>query len=167
MKAATSERTSFVKSLLDTMNEIVNVEQIDQETAQMTERLVVVRVATKHINLWMRQLEMKRNEICQLAILMGLEEVKKEVEKEKNLERWARSCTHHFTKKVKRTLFEEIDNRVWSGDEKEISRWCQQNKVFDEITETEIEEIWRRVETDEEEPVRLNGKYVWETAKRV
>ena len=167
MKAATSERTSFVKSSLDTVKGITKVEQIDRETARMTERLVVVRISSKRVNQWMRPLEMKRKEICQLAMLMGLEEVKKEVEKEKNLERWARSCTHHFTKKVKRTLFEEIDNRVWSGDEKEISRWCQQNKVFDEITETEIEEIWRRVETDEEEPVRLNGKYVWETAKRV
>ena len=52
---------------------------------------------------------------------------------------------------------DEIDNMAWSGAEKEISRWCQQNKVFDEITEAEIEEIWRRVETDEEERVRLNG----------
>ena len=41
----------------------------------------------------------------------------------------------------------------------------QEKKVYDEITE--IEEIWRRVETDEEEPIRLNRKYVWETAKRV
>ena len=87
MIAEKSERTSLVKSSLDTVKGITKVEQIDRETARMTERLVVVRVATKHINLWMRQLEMKRNEICQLAMLMGLEEVKKEVEKEKNRER--------------------------------------------------------------------------------
>ena len=39
--------------------------------------------------------------------------------------------------------------------------------MFDEITDDEIEEIWRRDDQDTEEPVRLNGKYVWETAKRV
>ena len=65
------------------------------------------------------------------------------------------------------SLYEEIDNIVWSRREEDLSRWCQQNKVFDEITEVEIEEIWRRAEPDQEEPVRLNGKYVWQTAKRV
>ena len=35
------------------------------------------------------------------------------------------------------------------------------------ITEDEIMEIWERQDQDDEEPVRLNGKYVWETAKRV
>ena len=39
--------------------------------------------------------------------------------------------------------------------------------MFDEITEKEIMEIWISEDQDEEEPVRLNGKYVWETAKRV
>ena len=55
---------------------------------------------------------------------------------------------------------------VWSGDEKEIARWCKRNKVYDEITEKEIEEIWNRDDPDDE-PIRLNGKYVWETTKRV
>ena len=64
-------------------------------------------------------------------------------------------------------LFEEIDNTVWSGNEEEISGWCKRNKVFDEITEEEIEEIWKRETPGEGEPIRLNGKYVWETAKRV
>ena len=45
----------------------------------MTERMVVLRVATKHINIWIRQLEMKRKEICELAGLMKLEETKKEI----------------------------------------------------------------------------------------
>ena len=67
-----------------------------------------------------------------------------EIEKEKSLEKWAKRCTHHFTKKVKRMLFEEIDNMVWSGGEKEIAQWCKLNKVYDEITEEEIEEIWKR-----------------------
>ena len=39
--------------------------------------------------------------------------------------------------------------------------------MYDEITEDEIEEIWNREGSDDDEPVRLNGKYVWETAKRV
>ena len=50
---------------------------------------------------------------------------------------------HHFTKKVKRMLYEEIDNMVWSGTEKEISQWCKNNKVYDVITEDEIEENGR------------------------
>ena len=38
--------------------------------------------------------------------------------------------------------------------------------VYDEIAEKELEEIWRRDDPDDE-PIRLNGKCVWETAKRV
>ena len=90
---------------------------------------------------------------------MKLGEVKKEIEKEKSLERWAKRCTHHFPKKVKRMLFEEIDNMVWSGQSSEISQWCKRNKVYDEITEAEIEEIWKREGPDDDEPIRLNGKY--------
>ena len=90
---------------------------------------------------------------------MKLEEVKNEVEK-KSLERWAKRATNHFTKKVKRMLFEEIDNTVWSGREKEITQWCKTNKVFDEITEKEIEVIWNREDPDDDENIRLNGKYV-------
>ena len=83
------------------------------------------------------------------------------------MEKWAKRCSHHFTEKVKRMLFEEIDNIVWSGNEEDISRWCRRNKVYDEITEKEFEVIWQREDPDENEPIRLNGKYVWETAKRV
>ena len=61
---------------------------------------------------------------------------------------------------MKRVLFEEIDNMVWSRREQEISSWCEQNKVYDEITDAEIEEIWQREGTDDDEPIRLNGKYV-------
>ena len=56
---------------------------------------------------------------------------------------------------------------VWCGGEKEMVKWCHQNKVYDEITEKEIEEIWMRESPDEDEQIRLNGQYVWETAKRV
>ena len=52
-------------------------EDLDEETTGLTERTVVLRISTKHINLWMRQLEMKMMEICELAGLMDLDEVKK------------------------------------------------------------------------------------------
>ena len=39
---------------------MMNLEDPDEETARMVERTVVLRVATKHINLWIRQLEMKK-----------------------------------------------------------------------------------------------------------
>ena len=92
----------------------MKVEDLDQETTKMVERVVVLRIATKHINLWVRQLEMKRKEIGELAGLLKADEVKKEVEEEKNIEKWAKRCTNHFTKRVKRMLFEEIDNIVWN-----------------------------------------------------
>ena len=133
----------------------------------MVERVIVLRLSTKHINLWMRQLEMKRREIGELAALLRFDVVKTEIDKERNLEAWAKRSTHYFTKKVKRLLFEETDNTVWSGGEKEITEWCKRNKVYDEITEDEIEDIWKREDPDEDEPIRLNGKYVWEAAKRV
>ena len=63
-------------------------------------------------------------------------------------------------------LYEEIDNTAWSGRESENSELCRTNRVYDEITEAEIE-IWLREDSDDGEPVRLNGKYVWQTVKRV
>ena len=110
---------------------------------------------------------MKRKEIAELAGLLKFEEVKNEIQREKSLESWARRTTNRFTRKVKRMLFEEIDNMTWSGNDEDITCWCEENKVFDEITENEIEEIWNREYRDESDPIRLNGKYVWETAKRV
>ena len=117
--------------------------------------MVVLRISTKHINLWMRQLEMKRKEMSELAGLIGLQEVKKEISEEKSLERWARRCSNFFTKKVRRMLFEEIDNMVWSGNEDEITGWCNRNKVYEEITDNEIEEIWKSETQDDEEAIRL------------
>ena len=156
----------MVKKLKEKVEEMMNSEEFDEETSRMVGRYVVIRISTKHINLWMRQLEMKRKEICELAGLMGFEDIKKEVETEKSLECWARRCTRHFTKKTKRMLYAEIDNVVWN-DEGETAKWCEKNKVYDEITEKEIDEIWQREGPDDDEPIRLNGKYVWETAKRV
>ena len=92
---------------------------------------------------------------------------KRKNKKEKTLQKCARRATNQFPKKTKRVIFEMTDNMVWSGDEIVILEWCDRNKVFDEITDEEIEEIWQREDQDLDEPVRLNGKYVWETAKRV
>ena len=64
-----------MRSLLERMKETMTLESHDEETARMIERLVVVRISTKHINMWMRKLEMKRKEIKELAGLMGLEGV--------------------------------------------------------------------------------------------
>ena len=43
----------------------------------------------------------------------------------------------------------------------------QKNRVYDEVTETEIEEIRNGETPNDQVAIRLNGKYVWETAKRV
>ena len=152
--------------VFEKMKRMLNFD-LDEETARMIERMAVLRIATKHINIWIRQLEMKRREMSELAGLMEFEEDQKEIVNEKSLERWARRCSAYFAKKVKRKLFEEIDNMVWSGREKEIAEWCEMNKVIDEITENEIEEIWNREAPDQEEPFRFNGNCVRETAKRV
>ena len=47
--------------LKDKMTEMMVVEELDQETIREVERIVVLRLSIKDINLWMRQLEMKRN----------------------------------------------------------------------------------------------------------
>ena len=145
--------------MLEKMEEVMGIDVGDHETTRMVERMVILRISTKHNNLWMRRLEMKRKEICELAGLMGLQEVK-EISEERSLERWAKRCSNFFTKKVRRMLFEEIDNMVWSGNENEIAGWCNRNKVYDEITDNEIEEVRMREAPDEGEPIRLNGKYV-------
>ena len=78
---------------------MLSVEDLDEETTRMVERMVVLRISTKHINLWTRQLEMKRGEVIKLAGLMGLEGIRKEIEEEKSLERWAKRCSHLFEKR--------------------------------------------------------------------
>ena len=145
----------------------LSVEALDDETARMVESVIVLRLATKHINLWMRQLEMKKREIIELAGLMGFDDVRNGIEKQKSMEWWAMRCSTHFTKTVRRRFYEEIDNMVWNDGGGEIARWCQRNKLYDEITETEIEEIWNRDDPSDDEHIRLNKKYVWGTAKRV
>ena len=109
---------------------------------------------------------MKRKGIGELARLLKLDQIKKDVETVKSLESLLKRTANYFTKKSKRMLFEEVDNTVWNGSDNDITRWCQKNKVYDQISVEEIEEIWKREDSDEE-PIRLNGKFVWETAKRV
>ena len=121
----------------------------------------------KHINLWMHQLEMKRREIYETAGLMKLEWIIEEIEAEKDLEKWAPKCTNHFTRKMKRLLFEKVDIIVRNENGSEVARWCKANKVYDEIDDDEIDEIWKQDRRDDEEQVRLHGKCVLETAKRV
>ena len=128
------DEEAMLTKLEEKMMEAMNVEEIDEETTRMAKRIVVLRISTKHLNLWMLQLELKRKEICELAGLLGFEDIKKEVETEQSLVCWARRCAPHFTKKTKRMLFEEIDNMVWSDGESEIAKCCKKNKVYDEIT---------------------------------
>ena len=98
--------------LLEKVEKALNMEDIGEETARMVERMAILRIATKHVNLWTRQLEMKRNEMSELAGLMKVYTVKKDVENENSLERWAMRGTHFFSKNVKRLLFKENENVV-------------------------------------------------------
>ena len=91
---------------------IMNVEALDQETIRDVERMVILRVSTKHINLRTRQLKRKRREIGEQAGLLKIYGVKKEIETEKSLEKWAKRNAKRFTRKTKRMLFGEIDNIV-------------------------------------------------------
>ena len=87
-KESDNEGITLMSKLLESAKKVMNQETLDEETARAGERVVVLRICTKHINLWIRQLEIKRKEICQLAELLKVEEVRKEIEREKNLEKW-------------------------------------------------------------------------------
>ena len=67
----------FVTVMNAKMKVIMNVDFLEQETTRHVERMIILRISTKHINLWMRQLEMKRTEMCNLAGLLMLDGVKK------------------------------------------------------------------------------------------
>ena len=62
MKVTMTERTSLMTLLLEKMS-VMNEESLDEKTARMIERMIIPRVATKHINLWINQLEIKRREM--------------------------------------------------------------------------------------------------------
>ena len=108
----------------------MRVDVLNKETTMTVERMVVLRLSTKHINLWTRQLETKTNEIRELAELLKVDGIKKEIESERNLEIWGKRTNNLLAKKTKRIIYEEIDNMVWNGSEKEIGEWCNRNKVM-------------------------------------
>ena len=56
----------FMTDMKVKMKTVMSVETLDQETIRDVERMVILRVSTKHINLWIRQLEMKRMDMCHL-----------------------------------------------------------------------------------------------------
>ena len=54
--------TLFMKTVKEKVAEMMKVEGLDEETTRMVERIIVLRASTKHINLWMRQLELKKRD---------------------------------------------------------------------------------------------------------
>ena len=75
-----------MRMLKEKLEELMNVFVLEEETIRMVEKTVLLRLSTKHINLWVRQLEMMRKDICELTGLMGFEEVKEEIEKDSSNE---------------------------------------------------------------------------------
>ena len=51
--------TVFMKGVFERMKELLHMEVLDEESSREIERTVIVRISTKHINLWICQLEMK------------------------------------------------------------------------------------------------------------
>ena len=102
----------FVNELREKIMSMGKVEAFDQETIRDVERMVIIRVSTKHINLWMRQLDMKRKEMCELAMLLEFVEVKKEIEAEKFLESWSKRVSNHFTRKTENVVRRNRQHRV-------------------------------------------------------
>ena len=70
-----------MKVLNEKMMSMTKADVLDDETVKNIERIVILRTSTKHTNLWMRQLETKRNDIREFAELLKVDEIKKEIEK--------------------------------------------------------------------------------------
>ena len=68
MDESTSVGTGFMK-MMEKPEELMNVFVLEEETIRIVETTVLLRLSTKHINLWVRQLEMKRKEIRGLAVV--------------------------------------------------------------------------------------------------
>ena len=112
MQDPTSEGSVFLKILLEKTEDLKNDDSLDDETIRMTERIVIIGIFTKHINLWIRQLEMKRREIGHLAELMKMEDVENEIKREKSLE---------LSKKVHESLSQEDQkNVVWRNRQHDL-----------------------------------------------
>ena len=86
----------FVRNMLEKLKTVMALDVLDDETTKMVQMLIILRLSTKHINLWARQLEMKRREKCELGGLLKFEAIVIEIEEENNLERWSRRCTIFF-----------------------------------------------------------------------
>ena len=61
MRILKSKRSLFLRLFLERVVRLLNVDDLEEETSRMVERIVVLRVATKHINQGVFQLEMKGN----------------------------------------------------------------------------------------------------------
>ena len=109
-----------MRMVTEKREELMDVCVLEEETIRMVEKTVLLRLSTKHINLWVVQLEMKRKEICELAEVMEFEEAKEEIEKEKTLQKWARRAAKKFQRKTKRVIFGMTDSIVGSGDERRL-----------------------------------------------
>ena len=57
-----SRESQLIDELKEKPREMMDVEASDREIARDVERMVILRISTKHVNLWIRQLEMKRKE---------------------------------------------------------------------------------------------------------
>ena len=49
---------ALMMKLKGKMMEWMNVGDLDEETTRMVKKIMILRISTKHINLWIRQLEM-------------------------------------------------------------------------------------------------------------
>ena len=78
MDGSRTDEGTFKKMLAEKMMTLTNVDVLDDETIKNIERMVVLRTSTKHINLWMRQLEMKRREMCELAEMLEFADIKRD-----------------------------------------------------------------------------------------
>ena len=49
-----------MRMVKEKQEELMNVFVLEEETIRMAEETVLLRFSTKHINIWVRQLEMKQ-----------------------------------------------------------------------------------------------------------
>ena len=63
----------MIQTLLKKTKRMMKMDEIDPKTAIIVEPIAILRLSTKHINLWVRQLETKRKEACELSGLTKLE----------------------------------------------------------------------------------------------
>ena len=78
-KDAKSKGPLFASNLLEKLKTDMNLDVLDDETTKMVQILVILKLSTKNINLWARQLEMKRKEKRELDGLMKFESIMREI----------------------------------------------------------------------------------------